>query len=217
MGIFSNFFNGKNKIEERIENINILRVTMQQNEALTRTKNLVREIIENPSLLNGINSIGAFGNFLTNQFNTFNRNEEIQIICELAFFASTKALIKQNNPNFFYDRLITMYNAEDFFIDIIKDAYNLKTSPLSIMGFHNKHLLKDMLLKMRYHDLFNENKFYRNGSNDSSFNRLEFIKITNLISNQKFESDNPNEIIKEGKELIDKCYNFISIKYSLKQ
>lgn len=217
MGIFSNFFNGKNQIDDKLENINILRSTMRQNEAFIQTRNLINELMQKPTLLNGMNNIGEFGNFLTHQLNNFQRTEEIQFIVELAFYASTKALNKQINPDNLFDRLIVMYNAEDFFIDTVKEANNLKYSPLNRMGsMHNiKYMAEDILLKMRYHDLFNENKFYRNGSNDSSFNGQEFVEISEMITTGRFETKSKDEIANKGKEFIDKCYNYIAEKYSL--
>ena len=84
-------------------------------------------------------------------------------------------------------------------------------------SMHNiKYMAEDILLKMRYHDLFHENQFYRNGSNDSSFNGQEFIEISDMILNGSFESRNKAEIVKKGKKHIDKCYNYIAGKYLLK-
>lgn len=217
MGTFSNFFSGKNQIDEKLENINILRTTMRQNEAAIQTRNFVAELMQKPSLLNGMNEIGELGNFFTNQLNSFQRNDEVQFIVEIAFFASTKAIKRQIHPNYLYDRLIILYNAEDFIIDTVKEANDLEYNPLSRMGsMHNiKYMAEDMLLKMRYCDLFNENKFYKNGSNDSSFNGQEFIEISEMITTGRFESTNKEEIANKGKEHIDKCYNYIAEKYSL--
>ncbi len=217
MALFNNLFNRKNQIDEKFENINLLRVTMRQNEALIQTRNLISELMQKPSLLNGMNNIGEFGNFLTHQLNNFQKTDEIQFIVELAFYSSTKALNKQNNPANLYDRIILMYNAEDFFIDTVKEANNLQYNPLNRMGSINniKYMAEDILLKMRYHDLFHENKFYRNGSNDSSFNGQEFIEITDMIKSGRFESVSQDEITNKGKESINKCYNYIAGKYTL--
>ncbi len=76
-------------------------------------------------------------------------------------------------------------------------------------------MAEDMLLKMRYYDLFHENKFYRNGSNDSSFNGQEFLEISEMITTGRFESKSKDEIANKGKEFIDKCYNYTAEKYSL--
>ena len=59
MGIFNNIFGGKNPIDEKFENINILRTTMRQNEAVIQTRNLISELMQKPSLLNGMKEIGA--------------------------------------------------------------------------------------------------------------------------------------------------------------
>jgi hypothetical protein len=217
MGIFSNFFNEKNQIDEKLENINILRLTMRQNEALIQTRNLIAELMRKPSLLNGMKEIGEFGNFLTHQLNNFQQNDEIQFIVEIAFFASTKAINKEMHPNNIYDRLIIMYNAEDFLIDTVKQANDLQYNPLSRMGsmYNIKYMAEDMLLKMRYHDLLQENKFYRNGANDSSFNGQEFIEISDMIINGRFESKSKDEIAQKGKVFIEKCYEYVARKYSL--
>ena len=69
---------------------------------------------------------------------------------------------------------------------------------------------------MRYHDLFNENKFYRDGSNNNSFNGQEFIEISKMINDGQFGTVNKEDIIKEGSELINRCYEFIATKYSFK-
>ena len=217
MVIFSNLFSGKNQIDKKLDTINILRTTMRQNEAFVQTRNLVSELMQKPSLLNGMNKIGELGNFLTNQLNSFQRNDEIQFIVEIAFFASTKAIKKQMHPNYLYDRLIILYNAEDFILDTVIASNNLEYNPLSRMGsMHNiKYMAKDILLKMRYFDLFHENKFYKNESNDSSFNGQEFLEISEMITTGRFESNNKDEIANKGKEFIDKCYNYIAEKYSI--
>ena len=217
MGPFSSFFNGKNQIDEKLKSINILRVTMRQNEASVQTSNLIAELMDKPSLLNGMEDMDELGNFLTHQLNNFQRNDEIQFIIEIAFFASTKAINKHMHLNNIYDRLVVLYNAEDFLIDTIKEANNLQYQPLNRMNsMHNiKYRAEDMLLKMRYHDLFQENKFYRNGANDSSFNGQEFIEINDMIANGRFESNSKEEFAQLGKILIDNCYKYIAGKYSL--
>jgi hypothetical protein len=48
MGIFSKFFNGKNYIDEQIEKINILRVSMQHNEASNQTRVMIHELMDKP-------------------------------------------------------------------------------------------------------------------------------------------------------------------------
>ncbi|HCN84282.1 MAG TPA: hypothetical protein DIT07_11790 [Sphingobacteriaceae bacterium] len=217
MGLFNNLFKGKNQIDEQLERINILRVTMRQNEALNQTRSLINELMGKPSLINGMNNTGDLGNFLTHQLNNFQRTDELQFITELAFFMITKALNKQIHPSNLYDRLIIMYNSEDFLADTIIEANNLQYNPLSLMGSrHNiKYMAEDMLLKMRFHDLFHENKFYRNSSNDDSFNGQQFIEISKMINNGQFGSVNNDDISKEGGELIKKCFVFITKKYSL--
>jgi hypothetical protein len=67
---------------------------------------------------------------------------------------------------------------------------------------------------MRYHDLFHENKFYRDGSNDDTFNGKEFIEISRVIESGKFASTNKNDFVKDGGELIKRCYEFVASKYS---
>jgi len=217
MGIFDNLFGKKNQIQEKINNINLLRVTMRQNEAINLTKNLIRELLQTPSLINGVSDFGGFGNFLTNQFELFQSNDELQFITEISYFASTKELNKAIAPNALYDRLFVLYNAEDFMTDTIIQANNFQHNPLSrFSSSHNiRWMADDILLKMRYHDLFHENKFYKNGSNDNTFNGQEFIDLSNRIQQGSFESKNPHDIVIKGKESIDKCFNFISRKYSL--
>jgi hypothetical protein len=79
---------------------------------------------------------------------------------------------------------------------------------------HIKWQAEDILLKMRYHDLFNENKFYRLGSNDSSFNGQEFIEISSMIDDGKFGLINKIDFAKEGGVFINNCYKFLAKKYS---
>jgi len=217
MGIFDNLFGKKNNLEGKINNINLLRTTMRQNDAIIETKNLIRELIQNPTLINGISNYGELGNFLTNQFNLFQSAQELEFISEISFYASTKSLNNQIDPNVLYDRLLVLYNAEDFITDTIIHANNFQHNPLSrFSSSHNiRWMADDILLKMRYHDLFQENKFYRNGSNDNTFNGQEFIDLSNRIQQGSFESKNSHDIVSKGKESIDKCFNFISRKYSL--
>lgn len=53
-----------------------------------------------------------------------------------------------------------MYNAEDFIMDTVREANDLHYKPFS--RFNSIHYIKwqveDILLKMRYHDLFHENR-----------------------------------------------------------
>lgn len=216
MNNFSSFFKRKNKIEDRLKKINILKISMRQNEALNETKALIHDIIENPKLINQMNNFSDFGNFLTQQLNNFEQTNELQFITELAFFVITKDLTKDINPHNLFDRLVIMYNAEDFLSETIIEANNLKYNPLDRFGskHHIKWMAEDMLLKMRFHDLFHENKFYRAGSNDNSFNGQEFIEISKMIKNGKFESKSVDDIVKKGKDLINICYSFIANKYS---
>jgi hypothetical protein len=217
MGLLSNLFNGKNPIDEKFEEIKILGSTMRQREAQTQTRLMISNLMQNPSLINGMKMYGEFGNYLTNQLNNFQRMDELQFISELAFFVISKKLNRELHPYNLFDRLIIMYNAEDFLIDTIKGANDLHYEPLS--RFNSMHDIKwqaeDILLKMRYHDLFHENKYYRDGSNDDSFNGQEFIEISGMIENGKFNTTNKNDLVKEGGELIKRCYEFIASKYSI--
>ena len=211
MGIFDNSFSKKNNIEGKVNNINLLKTTLRRNEAIIETKNLIEELMQTPSLINGVTDFGDFGNFLTNQFDLFQRNDELQFITEISYFASTKELNNTIAPNILYDRLFVLYNAEDFITDTIIQANNFQVSRIH----HIRWMADDILLKMRYHDLFHENKFYKNGSNDNTFNGQEFIDLSNRIQQGSFESKNPHDIVSKGNESIDKCFNFISRKYSL--
>jgi hypothetical protein len=218
MSLFSNFFQRKYQIVQKLEKINTLNLSMRHEEALVETSGLICELMLNPSLLNEINNIGEFGNFLTTQISNFRRNDELMFISELAFFASTKAMNKNIHPDYLYDRLFIMYNAEDFFIETIKETNNLQYNPMNMSRNNSMHHIKwqaeDILLKMRYHDLFNENKFYRLGSNDSSFNGQEFIEISSMIDDGKFGLINKIDFAKEGGVFINNCYKFLAKKYS---
>lgn len=220
MGIFSNLFNKSNGVDEKIEKIQLLKVTSKKSEAKNKTSELIYELRSNPTLINSVKDYGKLGNFLTNELNSFNRNDELQFISELSFFASSKALIKKVHPFILYDRLIILYNAEDFITDtILATNGNLSSPPIAFGRFanHSKWIADDILIKMRFHDLFYENKFYSNCSNDNSFNGQEFIDLSYRIKNGSFESKNPEEIVNLGKIAIDNCYNYISEKYSFEQ
>jgi hypothetical protein len=212
-----NFFKRKNKIDERVENINLLNLSMRQNEALVEIRNLISDLMIKNLILNETSDIGAFGNFLTLHLNHFQRTDEITFMSEIAFFASTKAMNKNIHPDYLYDRLFIMYNCEDFFIDTIKESNNLQYKPLS--RNNSMHALKweaeDIMLKMRYHDLFNLNKFHSFQSNDSSFNGQEFIEISSMIDEGKFGAITKNDFAKEGGVNINRCYEFLANKYSL--
>jgi hypothetical protein len=216
MGLLSNLFHGKNPIDEKFEEIKILGGTMRQREAQAQTRLMMSNLMQNPSLINGMKMYGEFGNYLTNQLNNFQQTDELQFITELAFFAISKRLNREIHPFNLFDRLIIMYNAEDFLIDTVKGANDLHYEPLSRENsmHHIKWQAEDILLKMRYHDLFHENKFYRDGSNDDSFNGQEFIEISGMIENGKFDTTNKNDFVKEGGELIKRCYEFVASKYS---
>lgn len=218
MSLFSNFFHRKYQIVQKLEKINTLNLSMRHEEALVETSGLICELMLNPSLLNEINNIGEFGNFLTTQISNFRRNDDIMFMTEIAFFASTKAMNKNIHPDYLYDRLFIMYNCEDFFIDTVKETNNLQYKPMNMSRnnsmLHIKWQAEDILLKMRYHDLFNYNKFYSFQSNDSSFNGQEFIEISSIIDDGKFGAINRNDFAKEGGVHINRCYEFLAKKYS---
>jgi len=205
----------KNPVDEKFEEILLLNVKRQPELARTNTRILISDLIKNPSLINGMNMSGEFGNFLSNKLDDFQNIDEIQFISELSFFMITKVLKKEIHPFNLYDRIVVMYNAEDFLIDTIKQANDLHYKPLRRES--SLHAIKwqaeEILLKMRYHDLFNENKFYRDGSNDDSFNGQEFLRISKMIENGKFETTKIN-FANEGGELINKCYEYIAEEYS---
>jgi len=216
MGILNSIFNKSEGVDERIVNIQLLKITSKISEARNKTIELIYELRANPNLINSVKDYAKLGNFLTNELNSFNRNDDLQFISELSFYASSKALIKKVDPFLLYDRLIILYNAEDFITDTILAMNGNQSDPMILGRFanHSKWIADDTLIKMRFHDLFYENKFYSNGSNDNSFNGQEFIDLSNRINNGSFESKNPNDIANQGKKLIDKCYNYISEKYS---
>jgi hypothetical protein len=215
MGIFSNLFNKSTEVDEKIENIQLLKVTSKKSEAKNKTSELIYELRSNPSLINSVKDYGKLGNFLTNELNSFNRNDELQFISEMSFFASSKSLIKKVDPFILYDRLIILYNAEDFITETILAMNGNHSSSISLGRFanHSKWIADDILIKMRFHDLFYENKFHSNGGNDNSFNGQEFIDLSYRIKNGSFESKNPEEIVNLGKIEIEKCYNHIANKY----
>lgn len=218
MSLFSKLFNGKNPIDEKFKEIKILEVTMRQRDAQEQSRLMINNLIQNPSQINGMKMYEELGNHLTNELNNFQRADELQFITELAFFLISKRLNEGLHPFNLYDRLIILYNAEDFLEDTIMDANDLNYAPLSrVNSMHSiKWQVEAILLKMRYFDLFHENRCHRPGSNDNTFNGQEFIKITRMIENGQFSTTNKNEIVKEGGELIQKCYEFIATKYSLK-
>jgi hypothetical protein len=217
MGFFDSIFNKQNKIDEKLNKINLLSCTGRQNEANDETVLLVRELMNNTSILNDLKNNGDFGNFLTNQFDLFQNSNELQFITEIAFYSTTKELQTKQNLNLFYDRLIILYNAEDFITETIIECNNIQTNSLSRINsrHHIKWMADDMLLKMRFHDLFNKNKYYANGMNSNSFNGQEYMDFLNRIDQGSFESSNPLEIVSEGSRIITKCFNHISRKYNI--
>lgn len=170
--------------------------------------------MQNPSLINGMKMYGEFGNYFTNQLNNFQRKDELQFITELAFFVISKRINFKIHSDNLFDRLKIMYNAQDFLIDTVKEVNNLHYNPLSMLNSIHHWQAEEILLKMRYHDLFHENKFYEDGSNNNSFNGQEFIEISAMFKNGKFTTTNMNDFAKEGGELIKRCYEFIASKYS---
>jgi hypothetical protein len=111
-------------------------------------------------------------------------------------------LKKQLDPNLLHDRILILYNAKDFKLDTIITARNFDCSPISISRSRQniKWIAEDMLIKMRFQDLFHENKFYSNGSNDNFCTGKEFIDLSNRIQQGRFESKNPSEIAKKERK-----------------
>jgi hypothetical protein len=75
MGLLNNLFNGKNPIDEKFEAIKILESTIRQKEAQAQTRLMISNLMQNPSLINGMKMYGEFGNYLTNQLNNFQRTD----------------------------------------------------------------------------------------------------------------------------------------------
>jgi hypothetical protein len=119
MGILNSIFNKSEGVDERIVNIQLLKITSKISEARNKTIELIYELRANPNLINSVKDYAKLGNFLTNELNSFNRNDDLQFISELSFYASSKALIKKEDPFLLYDRLIILYNSEDFITDTI--------------------------------------------------------------------------------------------------
>jgi len=71
MGLLSNLFNGKNQIDEKFKEIIILESIMRQKEAQPQTRLMISNLMQNPSLINGMKMYGEFGSYLTNQLNNF--------------------------------------------------------------------------------------------------------------------------------------------------
>ena len=103
MGLLSNLFNGKNQIDEKFKEIIILESIMRQKEAQTQTRLMISNLMQNPSLINGMKMYGEFGSYLTNQLNNFQQTDELQFITELAFFVISKRLNREIHPfNLFF-------------------------------------------------------------------------------------------------------------------
>lgn len=211
-------FGQKNEINERLEVINILLVTNKEREANDELSKLIRELIVSPKTINEVTKPGEFGNLLTNLFNNFNDNDELQFIVEIAFYLISKGLLKESTPNGLYDRLIVMYNGEDFLMETIKQSQGLEYNTLSRLGSRHiiNHQISDLLMKMRYHDLVTENRFWRNGENGNDFNKSQLIELVTQIQDGYFgENIGVKEVELEGKHLINKTNQFIIDKYSL--
>ena len=217
MNFIKNIFSSKNGINEKLKTINLLRVTNKGRQANDEISSLIKDLMSSPKAINDINNLGEFGNLLTNLLNNFNQNDELQFIVEIAFYAISKGLVKDTSPHGLYDRIIVMYNGEDFLKETIRQSQGLEYNPLSRLGSRHmiNHQVDDLLMKMRYHDLVSENRFWRNGENGNDFNKGQLIELTNQINGGYFgENIGVKEVELEGKKLINKTFQFIAEKYS---
>lgn len=214
----SKYFSLKKGINEKLEEINMLLATKKDGQAIDVLNLFISNLKNSPKTINDIIKIGEFGNLLTNMFTNFEDNDDLQFIVEIAFYAISKELNQIISPSSLYDRIIILYNGEDFLKETIIQTHRLEHNPLSRSRSHHmiNHQVNDILMKMRYHDLVKENRFWRNGVNGSEFNMRQLNELTTQIQNGYFgENLGAKEIELDGDKLISKTFEYIAEKYSM--
>ena len=222
MKFFDNLFNNKSEktiqsiIDTSVLNIDMLSHFGKETESRNEGIMLVKKLIQNPKLIKDVVNYGNLGNFLVNQLEVFTNPLELQFISEISFYSLSKSMEKELNDINLYNRIYVLFSADDFLMDTIKEMENIVANPLSMTQNNSgKHKIYTVLLKMKFHDLFHENKNYRKQFTENPHHISEFEELNDLVIKGHFENKDKMEVEKEGHHLIRKMSEFIAKKYFL--
>ena len=138
--------------------------------------------------------------------------DDLQLITELCYYFISKG-IEENyvKGQLILDRIILLFNSEDFLKETIKNTLSLKVSLLNPMQspYMIYHELADNLDMMRIADLEDKNAFYKH---------IDFLNQKKLEFDELFEREYFGEKIKKediiilGKKLHSKVFVYIENK-----
>lgn len=201
-----------------IEELAIRAVQLDKANQIDQARQLSGQVLsavkENPNLLKSIEENGLFGKSFLLMFEqgVSNNERDLQLITELSYFFLSKA-IEENlmKAGFILDRVILLFNSEDFMKDTIKNALNIRInflSPTSSPHTVNQNL-DDYLTMMKIADLEDKHAIY----NHISFLAQKKNEFDQLIARRYFGNDKTKTfVIKEGVELHEKVFNYIQTK-----
>lgn len=168
----------------------------------------------NPKQLNDIYEYGLFGKAFLLMFeqNISNDQDDLQLISEISYLFLSKAIEDDIfKSRYLIDRLILLFNGEDFLKDTIKNALDLRVNILSPMNAPNmlNHQLQDNLYKMRIANFEHEHAVY----NHIPFLMQKKLEYDHLLEINYFgNSKSKSEIILEGNIIHNKVYKYLENK-----
>jgi hypothetical protein len=143
-----------------------------------------------------------------------NNQDDLQIITEISYFFISKAIkINVIKNLFIIDRIILLFNSEDFLKETIQEALDIKINFLSMLQRPRmiNFKLNDYLYKMRISDLEDKNVFY----NHIQFLNSKKTEYDHLIAQGYFGNLLKENVIEEGKKLHEKLFIYIGKKFDI--
>ena len=179
---------------------------------------LLKEVKKRPKELMSIKNEGLFGKTFLLMFDqdVTRDMDDFQLIAELAYYFISKEIRDDTlvlNPLVLYDRVIVLFNGEDFIKDTIKEAFDLQLDFSKLLSSIRTpdHDAQDYLNMMRIADFEHKYKIY----DTSDFFRQQKIDLDQLIARGRFgRNKSRQEIVSEGKTTHEKVYNYLDSKFN---
>lgn len=175
---------------------------------LAKTKILFKENTKNKGIIGKAFLFMLEQNIATNQ-------DDLQLIVEVAYYYLTQAITAKGgiNPEYLFDRIVLIYNGEDFVLDIIKKVYDLRVSFIDSNSSPRLIQIKSRqyLEKMRVSDFETEPKVYKT----NNFLQEKKSELDGLIQNKVLGVYlSKEDIIAEGKVTHQKVFDYIQQKFA---
>ncbi len=202
-------------IETSIEKLAITAIQFDRANQLAEARQYSLKVLSaaktNPKLLRNIKESGLFGKCFLLMFEqgVSDYQNDLQLISELSYFFLSKGIEEHLiKSQLILDRIILLFNSEDFIKDTMKRALNMNVNILSRLESPQmiNHKLNDYLDMMRIADLEDENAIYGN---------IDFLKAKKrdydkLIAQQYYgKGKTKDDIISLGRDIHEKISGYI--------